>query len=196
MKIILASSSSYRQNILKKLCLPFDAIAPKVDETKINNESINDQVLRLAINKAQAISQSNPDHYVIGSDQLASCNGQTLGKPGNFENAKAQLLMMSGQTVIFHTGLCVAHKNNKELEFMVDQYQVKFRQLTEQQITVYLQIEEPYDCAGSFKSEGLGIALFESLNGRDPNSLIGLPLIGLIELFNKMQVDVFKYMRK
>lgn len=196
MKITLASSSSYRQGLLKKLCLPFDAMSPDIDETAINNESIHDQVLRLAINKAQTISQLKPSNYVIGSDQLASFNGQKLGKAGNFENAKAQLIMMSGQTVKFHTGLCIAHKDNKQLEFLVETFEVKFKRLTEQQITVYLNIEQPYDCAGSFKSEGLGIALFESLTGRDPNSLIGLPLIGLIELFTKLQIDVFEHMQR
>ncbi|MDU0355315.1 Maf family protein [Paraglaciecola aquimarina] len=195
MKLTLASSSEYRKTILKKLCIPFDAISPEIDESAINNESINDQVLRLAINKAQAISKLKPTHYVIGSDQLASCNGQTLGKPGNFQKAKSQLLMMSDQTVTFHTGLCLANHSTNQLEFLVELFEVKFKPLTEKQISIYLNIEQPYNCAGSFKSEGLGIALFDSLSGRDPNTLMGLPLIALIGMFKNLSVDLFDYMQ-
>jgi septum formation protein len=194
MKITLASSSKYRQNILKKLHLRFDATAPEIDESTVIGESVKQQVLRLAINKAKAVSHLKPDNYVIGSDQLASFNGNTLGKPGNFENAKQQLLMVNGQTVQFYTGLCVIHQNNQQLEHLVELFEVKFRTLTEQQIITYLNLEQPFDCAGSFKCEGLGISLFESLNGRDPNSLIGLPLIGLVDLFCKCDIDIFEHM--
>jgi MAF protein len=194
MKIILASSSKYRQNILNKLHLSFEAIAPDIDESAVIGESVEQQVLRLAINKAKAISIVKPGSYVIGSDQLACFNGNTLGKPGNFENAKQQLLMVNGQTVQFFTGLCLINPNNQQIEHLVDIFEVKFRKLSEQQITTYLNLEQPFDCAGSFKCEGLGIALFESLNGRDPNSLIGLPLIGLVDLFNKCDIDLFEHM--
>ncbi|MFT7260903.1 MAG: septum formation protein [Glaciecola sp.] len=206
MKIILASSSSYRQSILKKLHIPFTCAAPNIDESSVPGESIFEQVERLAQNKALAIATKkiNVDSYVIGSDQLASFNGQVLGKPGGFASAKSQLLMFSGQTVRFYTGLCLVHSaTNKstqqlapQLAQIVETFDVTFKTLTESQISTYLQIEQPYDCAGSFKCEGLGIALFESLDGRDPNTLIGLPLIALMDLFNTMYVDLFDYMHK
>tara|TARA_R110002153_G_scaffold6556_5_gene29953 strand:+ start:1049 stop:1654 length:606 start_codon:yes stop_codon:yes gene_type:complete len=198
MKIILASSSTYRQSILKKLHIPFSCVAPNVDESSVEAESISDQVQRLAKDKALIIAtqKAHNDSYVIGSDQLASFNGQVLGKPGDFITAKQQLLMFSGQTVRFYTGLCLVHSANKQISQLVETFDVTFKTLTENQISTYLQIEEPYDCAGSFKCEGLGIALFESLHGRDPNTLIGLPLIALMDLFNSMDVDLFDYMQK
>ena len=197
MKIILASSSSYRQSILKKLHIPFSSIAPDIDESMVENETISEQVLRLATTKALAISnkKQHQDCYVIGSDQLACFKSQILGKPLGFEKAKQQLMMFSGQTVRFYTGLCVVHSVSKQQQAIVETFDVTFKPLTEDQIATYLHIEQPYDCAGSFKCEGLGIALFESLNGRDPNTLIGLPLIALMDLFKKMSVDLFKYMK-
>jgi MAF protein len=201
MKIILASSSAYRQSILQKLHIPFSFTAPDIDESPIDGESISAQVARLAKNKALAIATEimNMNSYVIGSDQLASFNGKVLGKPGDFTTARQQLLMFSGQTVKFYTGLCLVHSTTKQIapqiEQTVETFDVKFRTLSEKQISTYLQIEQPYDCAGSFKCEGLGIALFESLDGRDPNSLIGLPLIALIDLFTNMSVDLFDYMQ-
>ncbi|MCF2950400.1 Maf family nucleotide pyrophosphatase [Paraglaciecola aquimarina] len=195
MKITLASSSKYRQNILKKLHLAFDCLAPDIDEAAMETETVEQQVLRLAIKKAKAVALVKPDNYVIGSDQLACFDGQPLGKPGNFAKAKQQLLLINGQTVQFYTGLCIIHKNNQQMEYLVDVFEVKFRQLTEQQISTYLKIEQPYDCAGSFKCESLGISLFKSLNGRDPNSLIGLPLIGLVDLFNQMGINIFEHMQ-
>jgi septum formation protein len=198
MKIILASSSSYRQSILKKLHIPFTCDAPNIDESSVPGESISDQVERLSRNKALAIAtkQTNIASYVIGSDQLASFNGQALGKPGDFTTAKQQLFMFSGKRVRFHTGLCLVNSATKQLSHIVETFDVTFKTLSEKQITTYLQIEKPYDCAGSFKCEGLGIALFESLNGRDPNTLIGLPLIALMDLFNAMSVDLFDYMHQ
>lgn len=197
MKVILASSSAYRQSILKKLHIPFSSVAPDIDESQILGESVSQQVKRLAKIKALSIA-TQPTHansYVIGSDQLASFNGQALGKPGNFDNAVQQLMMVSGQTVKFHTGLCLVHSNNEQVSQIVETFDVTFKILTKQQISTYLNIEQPYDCAGSFKSEGLGIALFESLNGRDPNTLIGLPLIALLDLFNNMSIDLFEHMQ-
>lgn len=191
MKITLASSSSYRQQLLKKLHIPFNAISPDIDETVLAGESVFDQVSRLAIVKAQAISDLYPEHYIIGSDQLACFDGKALGKPGNFIKAKEQLTMLSGKSVTFYTGLCLICKNTNQTAHTVEEYTVKFRTLTNKQIDTYLKIEQPYDCAGSFKSEGLGIILFESLSGRDPNSLIGLPLIALIELFKEVNVDLY-----
>ena len=198
MKIILASSSPYRQTILKKLQIPFTCVAPNINESAVSGESISAQVERLAKIKALAIAttKTNVDSYVIGSDQLASFNGQLLGKPGDFATAKQQLTMFSGQTVKFYTGLCLVHSAKNQLAQIVETFDVTFKTLTEDQISTYLRIEQPYDCAGSFKCEGLGIALFESLKGRDPNTLIGLPLIALMDLFNNMSVDLFDYMHK
>lgn len=197
MKIILASSSSYRQSILKKLHIPFSCVAPEIDESQMLDESIFAQVERLAKSKALAIAiqPSYTDSYVIGSDQLASFNGQVIGKPGDFTKAKQQLLMFSGQTVRFYTGLCLVNSAKNQLSQIVETFDVTFKTLTEHQISTYLQIEQPYGCAGSFKCEGLGIALFDSLDGRDPNTLIGLPLIALMDLFNTMSVDLFDYMQ-
>jgi septum formation protein len=197
MKIILASSSSYRQSILKKLHIPFTCVAPNIDESSVLTESISDQVARLAKEKAFTISTQKDyvNSYVIGSDQLASFNGQVLGKPGDFATAKQQLLMFSGQTVRFYTGLCLVHSAKDQLSQIVETFDVTFKTLTEKQVCTYLQIEQPFDCAGSFKCEGLGIALFESLDGRDPNTLIGLPLIALMDLFKSMSVDLFEYMQ-
>ena len=198
MKIILASSSPYRQTILKKLHIPFSCAAPNINESTVSGESISAQVERLAKVKALAIAtiKTNVNSYVIGSDQLVSFNGQVLGKPGDFATAKQQLTMFSGQTVKFYTGLCLVHSAKNQLAQIVETFDVAFKTLTEDQISTYLRIEQPYDCAGSFKCEGLGIALFESLNGRDPNTLIGLPLIALIDLFNTLSVDLFAYMHK
>ena len=198
MKIILASSSSYRQSILKKLHIPFSCVAPNIDESSVATESISEQVARLAKNKALTIAtqKAHVNSYVIGSDQLASFDGQVLGKPGDFATAKQQLLMCSGKTVRFYTGLCLIHSAKNQLSHIVETFDVTFKTITESQISTYLQIEQPYDCAGSFKCEGLGIALFESLDGRDPNTLIGLPLIALMDLFNTMSVDLFNYMQK
>ncbi|MBU3002700.1 Maf family protein [Paraglaciecola arctica] len=198
MKIILASSSPYRQLILQKLQIPFSCIAPNIDESAVNNESISDQVARLAKIKALAVAAgiSELDSYIIGSDQLASFNGQVLGKPGDFATAKQQLLMFSGQTVRFFTGLCLVHSANNKVSQLVETFDVTFKTLTESQISTYLKIEQPYDCAGSFKCEGLGIALFDSLTGRDPNTLVGLPLIALMELFSTMSIDLFEFMQQ
>jgi septum formation protein len=198
MNIILASSSPYRQTILKKLQIPFTCIAPNINESAVSGESISAQVERLAKMKALAIAatKTNVNSYVIGSDQLASFNGQVLGKPGDFVTAKQQLTRFSGQTVKFYTGLCLVHSSKNQLAQIVETFDVTFKHLTEDQISTYLRIEQPYDCAGSFKCEGLGIALFESLNGRDPNTLIGLPLIALIDLFNNLSVDLFSYMHR
>jgi MAF protein len=193
MNITLASSSAYRQSILAKLNIPFDSLSPDIDESAIKNEHVSQQVERLAQAKAQAVSQHRPNNYVIGSDQLAYFDGQTLGKPGNFVNAKQQLSLLAGNRVQFYTGLSVSYQ--QQTVSLVEVTEVAFRPLTESQITQYLKLDQPYDCAGSFKSEGLGIALFDRIKGRDPNSLIGLPLIGLVDLFAQLNIDLFEYMR-
>ena len=195
MKIILASSSPYRAALLKKLCIPFECMAPHIDETQIDGESVEQQVQRLARLKAQAlISQAN-NAFIIGSDQLACHQGKALGKPGDFDTALKQLRDLQGQRVEFHTGLCLLNSSNGAQQTIVEKFAVEFKQLSTKQLQRYLTIEQPFDCAGSFKSEGLGIALFNRLEGRDPNSLIGLPLIALIELFANWHIDLFEHMQ-
>lgn len=195
MKIILASSSPYRAALLAKLSLPFICQSPQIDESPLDSENIDKQVARLAYLKAAAVAKNNDNAIIIGSDQLALCQNEVLGKPGNHKNAVAQLKKLSGQTVTFYTGLCLYNTVSKKQQTIVETFSVSFKTLKDKHIQRYLEIEQPYDCAGSFKSEGLGIALFDSLTGRDPNTLIGLPLIALVELFAKWDIDVFDYMQ-
>jgi septum formation protein len=192
--IILASSSAYRAHILKKLAIPFITASPDIDERPLLHESVQQQVARLATIKAQAVATKHQSAYIIGSDQLACFAGQALGKPGGFEQASAQLSMLSGQEVQFYTGLCLLNSANLTQQVLVEQFTVKFKTLKTTQIRRYLEIEQPFDCAGSFKCEGLGIALFSKLQGRDPNTLIGLPLIALVEMFNNWDIDLFDHM--
>lgn len=180
--LILASTSIYRQTLLKKLALPFICISPKVDETPLSQESAQELVTRLALNKAIAVAEKNPNSLVIGSDQVCLLNHKITGKPLNRENAIAQLTQASGQCVTFYTGLCLYNSNTKHADTICEVFKVHFRHLTNAEIEAYVDKEQPWYCAGSFKSEGLGIALFERLEGRDPNTLIGLPLIALNEM--------------
>jgi septum formation protein len=190
-KLLLASSSLYRRQLLEKLQLDFDWDKPDIDETPNTGETPTDLVLRLASVKAKALASKYPQHLIIGSDQVAAFNHQIIGKPGNHQKAFAQLKTFSGNKVIFYTGLCLFNPQTQTCHTQVETYQVHFRNLTDAQIENYLQRETPYDCAGSFKSEGLGISLFQSMEGRDPNSLIGLPLIALVDLLEKEGVSVF-----
>ncbi|NCP63102.1 MAG: septum formation inhibitor Maf [Paraglaciecola sp.] len=192
--IILASSSAYRAQILKKLAIPFFTDSPDIDESPLLHETVQQQVARLAIAKAQAVAAKHPAAYIIGSDQLACFAGRALGKPGDFEQANTQLSMLSSQKVQFYTGLCLLNSTNLAQQVLVEEFSVQFKILKSSQIRRYLEIEQPFDCAGSFKSEGLGIALFNKLQGRDPNTLVGLPLIALVEMFNNWGIDVFDYM--
>lgn len=182
MKLVLASSSPFRKALLEKLNLSFITDSPDIDETPLAGESIENMVMRLAESKARALVTQHPRALIIGSDQSASLNGQVLHKPGNFDNAFAQLKAASGQSITFYTGLCLLNSASGEAQTVCEPYQVTFRQLEDQEIERYLQLEQPYNCAGSFKSEALGICLFESMRGDDPNSLIGLPLIQLCRL--------------
>jgi septum formation protein len=193
MKLILASTSPYRKILLEKLKIPFSCSSPNVDESPLTGESARELVQRLAQSKAKAVGSSINNGFVIGSDQVASLDGKILGKPGNYDNAFAQLSAASGRKVTFHTGLCLLNANTNRLHSTVEDFVVSFKSLSPQQITTYLQAEQPYDCAGSFKSEGLGIMLFSALEGRDPNTLVGLPLIRLSELFTEQGVDLFEH---
>lgn len=187
--LILASTSPYRAQLLEKLSIPFHAIAPHVDETALNGELAEDLVRRLAYEKARAVALTHPDSLIIGSDQVAVCEGNILGKPGNHERAKQQLSNAAGKKLTFYTGLCLFNSANGHTQLDVIPFHVYFRPLSETQIESYLNKEQPYHCAGSFKSEGLGIALFERLEGDDPNALIGLPLIRLIAMLRQEGVD-------
>jgi len=179
MQLILASTSPFRKTILEKLDLPFECVAPKTDENPKQNEKAEQLVERLAIEKAQAVASSYSDALVIGSDQVAVIDEKIIGKPGNFDKAMEQLKEASGKRVTFLTGLCLINTKTGKIHSTVVPFHVVFRYLRESQIENYLYKEEPYNCAGSFKSEGLGITLFERLEGDDPNTLMGLPLIRL-----------------
>lgn len=188
-KLLLASSSPYRQQLLQKLQLDFESCAPDIDESRLPNESAYEMVERLAIAKAHKLAGQYPQHLIIGSDQVACLGQEILGKPLEFNRAFTQLSQCRGREVVFLTGLCLHNAATGQTQSSVESYKVKFKDLTDQQITNYLKREEPYDCAGSFKVEGLGISLFDALEGEDPNSLIGLPLIALIRMLNKEGID-------
>ncbi len=187
--ILLASSSPYRRQLLSTLGLEFDWQSPDIDETPVANESAETLVLRLAEAKARALQPYNPNGFIIGSDQAAVCEGKLVHKPGNFESALAQLRAASGRSVDFYTGLCLYNSQTGQSRLHCEVFRVHFRSLSEAQMSRYLQKEQPYDCAGSFKVEGLGISLFKSLEGNDPNSLVGLPLIALVDLLMAEGVD-------
>ncbi|MCW0503982.1 Maf family protein [Aeromonas piscicola] len=180
--LILASTSRYRKALLEKLALPFECAAPEVDESPLPDESAEALVARLALAKASAIADQFDQGLIIGSDQVCVCDGQILGKPGTVEKAVAQLMTAQGRSVTFYTGLCVLDAASGRTEQLVEPFTVHFRTLDEAALRRYVEAELPLDCAGSFKCEGMGIVLFKGLEGRDPNALIGLPLIGLIEL--------------
>jgi len=180
--LVLGSTSPFRREILQKLGIPFETAAPDIDESPLENEDPQALVKRLAEEKALAVATQYPHHLIIGSDQLAVVDGNILGKPGNHENAVRQLQQTSGKTVHFYTGLCLYNSENQHSQSEVVPFDVVFRHLSDSEIENYLNKEQPYNCAGSFKSEGLGITLFERLQGDDPNTLIGLPLIRLVKL--------------
>ena len=181
-RLILASTSPFRRDLLARLALPFMAQAPEVDETRLPGETAPELVARLAERKASAVARQEPAALIIGSDQVAVLDGAIIGKPGDHQRAVAQLQQASGRTVVFHTGLCLLDSASGERQIAVEEFRVAFRVLTPAMIERYLRREQPYQCAGSFKSEGLGIALFERLEGDDPTSLIGLPLIRLTRM--------------
>jgi len=180
--LVLASSSAFRKSVLDKLGLPFVTVAPEVDEQRLGDESATQLVTRLSAAKAHTVAKNHPNALIIGSDQTALLDGQLLGKPGHHENAVKQLENASGKAVTFYTGLCLLNSATHNVQTICETFTVYFRQLSRLQIENYLQKDQPYHSAGSFKSEGYGIALFEKLEGDDPNTLVGLPLIRLIHM--------------
>lgn len=192
--LLLASSSIYRKQLLEKLQLPFECASPDIDESVLDHEKPHDYVERLAIEKATALAPQFPNHLIIGSDQCAILDVEgeqkVLGKPHTIENAVQQLSDCSGKKVTFLTGLCCFNSHTKQTLSIVEPFVVHFRDLTDTQIRRYIEQEKPLECAGSFKSEGMGIRLFSALEGRDPNTLVGLPLIALVDLLEEMKIEV------
>ena len=180
--LVLASSSPYRRALLERLRLPFDCQAPEIDESPQPGESPEQLVCRLAGEKSRALASRYDQHLIIGSDQVAALDGQPLGKPHTFERAREQLRSASGASVTFYTGLCLHNSQSGHTQTACVPFTVHFRPLDDACIERYLRLEQPYDCAGSFKSEGLGISLFRSTSGEDATSLIGLPLIRLVDM--------------
>ena len=183
--LILASTSPYRRVLLEKLGVPFECAALNVDETPQPGESPRHLVVRLAQEKAKSLAARFPDHLIIGSDQVCVLDGMITGKPHTEENARQQLLKARGSIVTFYTGLALYNSSTGHLQTECEPFDVHFRHLSEQEIDDYVRKERPLNCAGSFKSEGLGIALFDRLDGRDPNTLVGLPLIALCQMLRR-----------
>lgn len=188
--LVLASTSPFRRELLARLRLPFVTVSPRVDEATLPDESAFATAVRLAEAKARAPLQEYPDALIIGSDQVAELNGKHIGKPLTHENAVRQLRFMRGKSVSFHTALALLNGQTGYLQTQVVQTIVRFRDLSDAQIDAYLVREQPYDCAGSAKSEGLGIALIAAMTGSDPNALIGLPLIELVTMLTNEGVEV------
>jgi len=187
--ILLASSSAYRRQLLSRLGFAFEYCAPDIDETAHPDETADQLVARLARAKASALASLYQHRLIIGSDQVAVLEGKIMGKPHTHERAFSQLRAASGKAVLFKTGLCLLNSTTGRIQLAVEEFSVHFRALTNEQIEAYLNREQPYDCAGSFKCEGLGIALFTSMQGSDPNTLIGLPLIRLVDMLINEGVD-------
>ncbi|MCV2402714.1 Maf family nucleotide pyrophosphatase [Marinomonas sp. C2222] len=194
-KLILGSSSPYRKSLLTRLNLPFECLSPNIDESQKEHESAHQLVKRLSIEKAIAVHQeynqtcTQLDALIIASDQVAILNDKILGKPLSEENAINQLKEFSGQKVSFLTGLCLFNQEDESYQYETSEYHVYFRQLTIEEIKNYVRIEQPLHCAGSFMCEGLGVSLFEKMEGQDPNSLIGLPLISLCRLLRLYNIN-------
>lgn len=188
--LILASTSVYRRQLLERLRLHFSVVASEVDETRLPTESPQAMASRLALAKAQSVAQAHPDAVVIGSDQVADLDGQALGKPGNHARAVKQLQTMRGKTVVFQTAVAVVCQATGFTQTELAQVKVKFHDLSDARIEAYLLAETPYDCAGSAKSEGLGIALLERIDNDDPTALIGLPLIRTCRLIEAAGIAV------
>jgi septum formation protein len=195
LRLILGSSSIYRKELLSRLHLPFEVIAPDIDETAYPHESPGATALRLAQQKAAAIAAKIPNALVIGSDQVATLDGEQIGKPGTHDNALRQLQKMRGRTVVFHTALCLIDgrtgSSSPQCQLENVETFVTFRDLPDDELDAYLRIEQPYDCAGSAKNEGLGIAIIEKIESSDPTALTGLPLITLTAMLRRANVALF-----
>tara|TARA_Y100001951_G_scaffold22961_1_gene17862 strand:+ start:123 stop:701 length:579 start_codon:yes stop_codon:yes gene_type:complete len=189
-RLLLASSSPYRQQLLSRLRLPFESCAPDIDETSLPGESAEQLVTRLAEQKARALAEQYPNHLIIGSDQVAVLDSKIIGKPHTYERAKQQLQSASGNSVRFLTGLALFDSATGRIQTDCVPFTVHFRELDEARIERYLKIEQSYDCAGSFKAEGLGISLFRATEGEDVTSLVGLPLISLVDMLLNEGYDV------
>ena len=189
-QLILGSTSPYRRELLTRLRLPFDVVAPQVDETPHADELPRDLANRLALAKAHAVARLHPNAVVIGSDQVADLNGEPLGKPGDHTHATAQLKRMRGKTVVFQTAVAVVCLTSGFEKLDLAAVRVQFRDLTDAEIEAYLQAEQPYDCAGSAKSEGLGIALLVSIDSDDPTALVGLPLIRTCHMLRAAGIEI------
>lgn len=190
-ELILGSSSPYRRELLARLRLPFSVVSPHIDETPHAGESPIDTALRLALEKARHIAQSHPNALIIGADQVATVNGEQIGKAGGFDKALAQLQMMRGKTALFHSALCLydARNDSYQLENIITK--TTFRDLPDEELGAYLHLEQPYDCAGSAKVEALGITILEKVESDDPTALIGLPLIALTGMLRKAGVKLY-----
>ncbi len=193
--LILGSTSKYRRELLQRLRVPFEVVSPEVDETPHANETPRDLAMRLALAKAKAVAAQHPNAVVIGSDQVADLNGEPLGKPGTHARAVLQLQRMRGQTVIFQTAVSVVCQASQFEQTELAQIKVRFRDLSDAEIEAYLRAEEPYDCAGSAKSEGLGIALLDAIDNDDPTALIGLPMIRTARLLRAAGIDLLGAMK-
>ena len=190
-ELILGSSSPYRRELLERLRLPFTVVSPQIDETPHAGESPIDTALRLALEKVRHIAQSHPHALIIGADQIATVNGEQIGKAGGFDKALAQLQMMRGKTALFHSALCLydARNDSHQLDNIVTR--TTFRDLSDDELAAYLRIEQPYDCAGSAKVEALGITILEKVESDDPTALIGLPLIALTGMLRRAGVQLY-----
>jgi septum formation protein len=193
--LILGSTSRYRRELLERLRVPFDVVSPDVDETPLPGEAPHTLATRLALAKAKAVATLHPNAVVIGSDQVADLNGEPLGKPGTHERAVVQLQRMRGQTVVFQTAVSVVCHASGFEQTELAQIKVRFRDLSDAEIEAYLRAEEPYDCAGSAKSEGLGIALLDAIDNDDPTALIGLPMIRTARLLRAAGIDLLGAMK-
>lgn len=192
-RLILASSSRYRHELLSRLKLPFDVAVPDIDESALPRETPEQTAVRLAVAKARAVADREGKALIIGSDQVATLDGAQIGKPGTHDKALAQLQRMRGRSVIFHTALCVVDNREEKMSVQVENVQttVVFRVLPDHELDAYLRQEKPYDCAGSAKNEGLGIAIIERIESTDPTALTGLPLIALTTMLRQAGVSFF-----
>ena len=187
--ILLSSTSPTRKRLLDKLKLPYECFSPNIDETPLGNENAEQLVERLALAKAQKGMDNYPNHLIIGSDEVGCIDGIIFSKPLNFENAFQQLKACSGKTIDFYTGLCLINSESKRIQHCVERYRVHFRELSDETITQYLKIDQPFQCAGSIKAEGIAVSLFKRFEGDDYSALLGLPLMRLVEFLNNEGVN-------